>query len=283
MTDLFAQVRKNVQLEQRQKELLQEKKVLEKEVFDLKILAHNAQAEADAMDSFSIKGLLLKITGKQDERLESQRREARTAKANFDSAAARLDRVNAQLEQIATELPEYDNCAHALSSALADRLDHTPCAETHSLVLELTQLLRGGELLIETGQKLYNTLTNVQAFKQARQPAASSYGVPSTVALQGAIDSAQKAYREYLELADAHCRQSAVQGLSFDPQALLTLGPDYLKHLHMVTVIDSHIIEVQNTITSLNLQWKSLRPQVEERLYLARMAWMNALCQYDTL
>lgn len=283
MTDLFVQVRKKLQLEQQQKELQQKKKVLEKEVFDLKIQAHNAQAEADAMGNLTVKGLLLKITGKYHARLEFQHREAERAKANFDSAAAELDRVSVQLAQITAQLPEYINCAQELSSALADRFGHTPCAEVSARVLELTQLLRSGDTLTETGRKLHKALTDVQAYTQARQPAASSYGVPSAVALQEAIGNAQKAYRECLNLAETLCQRSAAQGLFFDPQALLALGPDYLNHLHMVTVIDGRAVEVQNTLTRLNIQWKALRPQAEEQLYQARMAWMHALCQYDTV
>lgn len=281
MTELFAAVRKKIHLEQQKESLLQEKNALEKKVFALKILSHNTQAEVVAIEGFSLKGLLLKVTGKYQERLENQRREAKTAKITFDSSIAQLNRINAQLEQIYTQLPQYDNAPYVLSSALAEHLGDTPCSDTYAPVLEFTHLLHSGESFMETGQALYDTLTDIQAYISARQSAPSSYSVPSTVALQGAIDNAQKTYRTYWELANTFCQQSAAQGFSFDTQVLLHLGPDYLKHLRMATALDNRVIEVQNTVTAFRLRWKSLRPQLEEQLCLARMNWMHALCQYE--
>lgn len=281
MTELFALVRRKVQLKQQQEELLSEQRQLEKEVLDLKIAAHNIQVDAEALEGFSIKGTLLKITGKYKERLEAQRRKAHHAKANYDFAVARLEHIKAQLNNISTQLQSCCNCEYALSSALTDRLGFTPCSEAYAFVLGSTQLLHSGDLLAETGQKLHDAITDVQAFLQARYPVRSSYGVPSAIALQTAIDHAQVLYRDYLESADMFCQKLAGQEFSFDAQALLVFGPDYLESLHMDTLVDSRGIHVQNAVTSLNLQWKSLRPQLEKRLSLARTDWMNALCQYE--
>ena len=77
MTELIAKVQQLADLEQLQLELLPEQERLEKEVFDLKIAAHNAQVDAESLEGFSVSNTLLKIAGKYESQLEEAQRQAR--------------------------------------------------------------------------------------------------------------------------------------------------------------------------------------------------------------
>lgn len=272
MTELIAKVRQKAALEEQQMELLQERKTLKKEVFDRKITAHNEQADVEAMEGFSVKGLLLQITGKREELLEEERREARTAKAQYELADARLEHVNAQLAQIAQALSDLDGCEEALSSAL--REGQYPCAEEEKRVRSLEAVLKDGICLQENGEKLQKALNTVLSWAGTNPVISGVSG-----GLQQAKAVAQGRLNEYMGLLEMLYGELTALGYSLDTQEGREFGRDYLLELFTEVLINSRCDKIEKFTLRIGWQWKALVPKLEGQLRSARIDWMNAMCR----
>lgn len=272
MTELIVKVQRKALLEQQRMELLQEKKQLEKEVFDLKIAAHNEQVDVEALERFSVKGLLLKMTGKHEEMLETERREARTVKAKYDMAAARLERVCTQLAQIDRELPELAGCENALSAALTEKLGYVPCSEEAALVTSLEAVLEDGARLQEAGSALDYALNTALTWMGTN---------PSILPFSGKLQQAEAVAQEkldiYLSMLAAFSQKLAEQGCTLDTLEFSPFGKSYLLDLSTDNLLDSRCSKVQQALTGIGWQWKTLLPRLDSRLHRARIDWLNAL------
>lgn len=122
MQELIQKVQEKTELEEQILELEQLRKQLRKDVFDLRISANNEQYEAEQLEGFSVKGLLLQLSGKKEERLEKERREARNAKTKYEFATARLASIEQQLAEIPVRLQELGDCDEMLLQKLGDKL-----------------------------------------------------------------------------------------------------------------------------------------------------------------
>lgn len=122
MQELIQKVQEKTELEEQILELEQLRKQLRKDVFDLRISANNEQYEAEQLEGFSVKGLLLQLSGKKEERLEKERREARNAKTKYEFATARLASIEQQLAEIPVRLQELGDCDEMLLQKMGDKL-----------------------------------------------------------------------------------------------------------------------------------------------------------------
>lgn len=122
MQELIQKVQEKTELEEQILELEQLRKQLRKDVFDLRISANNEQYEAEQLEGFSVKGLLLQLSGKKEERLEKERREARNAKTKYELATARLASIEQQFAESLIRLQELGDCDEMLLQKMGDKL-----------------------------------------------------------------------------------------------------------------------------------------------------------------
>lgn len=275
MTELLEKVRKKAVLEEQQLELQQEKKRLDKEVFDLKIAAHNEQADVAALEQFSIKGLFLQATGKKEEQLEKERMEARTAKAKYELAAARLANADIQLDQIAQALPELAGCENALSAALAEKLGQSPCPEEEQTVLGLEAALTAGISLQKAGEALQSALDTAMSWL-GTQPTTTFVYADEMHQADVQLQSQFGAY-----LAQLETLSQALEPLGYSVNALpfREFGPNYLRGIYTDIMSINRFTKVQQALVQIGRQWNALAPQLDFQRSRARIVWMNALVE----
>lgn len=262
------------ELYKRQMDLLETKKGLEMEVFDLKIAAHNEQVDVENLERFSLNGAFLKLTGKYEGQLEEEQREARAARAKYEFAAARLEKANAELSYIAQELPSFTGCGETLEAALTEKLGTVPCPEEKNLLQTLELALRNGELVEEAGEKLRDALDTVYSWMGAGRTVAGVSGglLQAEMAAQGRLN-------EYKGLLILLRKELEMLGYELEKEAFWEFGEQYLTELFTEVLISSRCSKIQEQLTRIHWGWKALEPQLETRLMQARIDFLEALCR----
>lgn len=267
------QARQLAALYKRQMELLETKKGLEKEAFDLEIAAHNEQVDVENLERFSLNGAFLKLTGKYEGQLEEEQREARAARTKYEFAAARLEKVNAELSHIAQELPSFTGCGEALEAALTEKLGTVPCPEEKNLLRTLQSVLRNGELVEEAGEKLRDALDTVYSWMGAGRTMASVSGglLQAEMAAQGRLN-------EYKGLLALLREELEMLGYELEKEAFQEFGKQYLTELFAEVLVSSRCGKIQEQLTRIHWRWKALEPQLKTHLMQAKIDFLEALC-----
>lgn len=266
MLELKQKVQHMAELEERLLELGAEKKLLEKQVFDLKIAVNNEQVDVENLEGFSVKGLLLQLTGKKEERLEEERREARSAKAEFDYAAARLANVNLQLEGIPAELEQFAGCDQELLRCLHEALGEMPCAELTAKIKHLEEMIKNCRDL----QTLDDGVIDAVERLQSRLGGSGNSPVLAGVLYRAGMN-AQEKLDEYVDILKSLYRKVKDMGLDLDMEGFWDFDRVYLKDPVFISVINAHCFEAAARVRNMKYQLNALRPKLEEQLKRANI------------
>lgn len=192
IAQLSEKVRRRAELKALLSDLTEQKKKAEEEVFALRIKAHNEQADVDNLESFSVKNLFMKLTGKMEETLARETKESRDAKAQFDRAKFHLEHLKQQYEQAITEFQSLKGCEMEFWNAL-----QTACASDPTVIPTLThriheiipELKDTSLLVIQALEMSDNVLDNLRNLRDGN---ATLNGTARELTLRGYLLGGQK-------------------------------------------------------------------------------------------
>lgn len=272
MDELKMRVRRKAELEQQLLDLEAEQKRLKKEVFDLRIAANNEQADVASLEGFSVKGLILGLTGKKEERLEQERREARHAKYQYDLATARLAGIERQMEDIPAQMESLGSCEEELLERLQEQLGELPCQEQVRRVRLLGETLDTVVALRSAGDALLAAVDELMSWIGADRRSsitARKYCIAEDQAMakQEVYFAAMQRLKELLAEAQLEMDTSGWQ--VFDKR-------------HMEGMLYGQLnrcMEVSDQTRGIDLQLKAVHPKLKNLLRQEKIDLMNALVQ----
>ena len=100
-----------------------EKEALSKELFSLKINAHNEQVDVDVLNMFSLKNVFYAMTGKKRDLLEKEHSEARAAKERYQNAAFHFEQLLRRIEADKAEYISLQGCETEYWNCLCSVID----------------------------------------------------------------------------------------------------------------------------------------------------------------
>lgn len=160
--DLRQQMIRRWELKELLPTLESQKEKLEQELFALHIDRHNQRADVENLESRSIKNYFLRVSGKLDDRLEQERREARAAESKYNAAEEELDRTKRRLADCREEIQALSGCTLAYWDALSDAADQDRITECRQYIIkELETAAASCESTRAALEKLRTTLTNL--------------------------------------------------------------------------------------------------------------------------
>lgn len=272
MDELKMRVQRKAELEQQLLDLEAEKKKLGKEVFDLRIVANNEQVDVANLEGFSVKGLILGLTGKKEERLEQERREARHAKYQYDLATARLAGIERQLEDIPAELENLGSCEEELLERLQTQLGLEPCQEQVQRVRLLEDTVDMVVALRLAGDELLAAVDELMSWIGADRRSsitARKYCIAENQAMakQEVYFAAMQRLKERLATAQ----------LEMDTSGWQVFDKRYMEGMLYGQL--NRCMEVSDQTRGIDLQLKAVLPKLKNLLRQEKIDLMNALAQ----
>lgn len=257
LQEAIYQTRLKLELLEQKEKLEAEEKRLDSEVHRLKIIAHNEQADVENLSVPGIRGLLLAMTGKKQERLEKEQAEARHAKQNYETAAAKQESVLCKLNQCAEELAALGNCEETLRQLVS--------LSEHS---ELTMLTQCGIGLCDIQQQIHELMG---ALTKVLQLGAIRNGTQSTSALAGTDDklrSAERSAQEMLVQMKTGLKifetNLSAYGLELNTDTLQKINDDHLTDLYTYALITSRVENFKVALRQLGFQLDAIKPRLEQ-------------------
>lgn len=272
MDQLKMRVQQKAELEQQLLDLEAEQKKLKREVFDLRIAANNEQADVASLEGFSVKGFLLGLTGKKEERLEQERQEARHAKYQYDLATARLDGIQRQLEDIPAQLESLGNCEQELLLQLQEQLGELPCREQVHYIRHLEETVDAVIALRSAGDALLAAADELMSWIGADRRSsvtARKYCMAEDQAMEKL-----EAYTAAMQSLKAHL---AAAQLEMDTSGWQMFDKRYMEG--MIFGQMNRCLEVSEQTRGIDFQLKAVLPKLKNLLRQERIDLMNTLLQ----
>lgn len=204
-------------------EMSARKEALEKEVFSLRINAHNEQADVDNLEGFSVKNLLMNLTGKKKEIFAKETREAKEAKSQYDNALFQMEQLTRLYTLAQEEFDSLRGCEmeywNVLLTAYATGEDRRFIlnALTDRLQVMVAQLEETAILIRETAEKAQNVLENLRNLRDGN---ASLNGTARDLTLRGYLLGGQGKLNRFREIITEICASLSVHPVSDELTAL---------------------------------------------------------------
>lgn len=272
MQELIQKVQEKTELEEQILELEQLRKQLRKDVFDLRISANNEQYEAEQLEGFSVKGLLLQLSGKKEERLEKERREARNAKTKYEFAAARLASIEQQLEEIPLRLQELGDCDEVLLQQLQEKLVDAPWnkqADRSKCLQEVEEQL---QMLQISTDELVDAVEDLQSWVGADRRS-----ILTADRVHSAEQRAQEQLNRFTDLLFGLEERLPELGLQLYVGGFHEYDGNYLTDNLFGQM--NRCIDVLTDARSIQRQIKTLLPKLETEIRIARVQRNKLLLQ----
>lgn len=135
-------------LESMKNDLYDQKRELDKNLFSLKYAKNKEQGDVDKLNKTSLSNFFYRLTGKWEEKLTTEQKEACEAAIKYDTALKEMETIEFKLKQIQEELDTLKNVEREFHDAL-DK--------------EKTQLKESNNSTKEELLKLEKSLTTLQA------------------------------------------------------------------------------------------------------------------------
>ena len=120
---LFDMVCKKEHLKLKYEELLEQKRILEKEVEKLKQSSLKEQSDVERLEGGSLAAFFYHVIGKKDEKLTKEREEAYAAAVKYDAAHKELVKLEAEIEAKEIEMADLYGCEQQYEEILALKKD----------------------------------------------------------------------------------------------------------------------------------------------------------------
>lgn len=220
-------------------ELEPQLETLEKELFALKIDAHNQQVDVDLLNCFSLKNLYYALSGKKEAMLEKETSEARAARQKLDAAQFQYDQISQRLDSCAKEIAALKGCESDYWALLHTAVATDPQVE--SILVErkaevavlLSDAHEAGNAALE---QIYDTLKNVHNVMKWNR---SIGGMGWTMAMPGYLNAVQKDIEILRKLVISFTRK--LDSLPLPQDAILS-------HEEILTLSKAHFQELTGNI-----------------------------------
>ena len=123
--DNLQQLRQKVALKKRLEaklnDLREQRKVYDKQVIELRVAHRSEQEDVEKLEGRSLANYFYQVIGKLDDKLTEERRQAAAARVKLDAAERELAAVDAEIQEIQSQLSALYGCENAYDSALAKK------------------------------------------------------------------------------------------------------------------------------------------------------------------
>lgn len=130
LSQLQEQKARKVRLEGMIRKLENQRIDLEKRVLQLEVEKEMEQEDVDRLEGKSLANFFYRFVGKQEEKLEKERREAYEAAIKYDAAASELAAVKFDLQKYRAELSRLFDCDERYAKLLAEKADAIKASDT---------------------------------------------------------------------------------------------------------------------------------------------------------
>ena len=170
LTVLSEQVARKKQLDAQIDALRQEERKLEKHVLELDRQRRREEIEVEQLEEGGWKTLLLRMTGKMEQRLSQEQAELVAAQAKYEAAVKGLHQVKAELDHLCTERMPLQGCEQQYEKAYQEkkaalRASVVPQADimiqAEDEIRRCENILRELKEAISAGQKARQTANTV--------------------------------------------------------------------------------------------------------------------------
>lgn len=270
MQDALHQTELKLELLEQKEKLEAELKLLDTEVHMLRIIAHNEQADVENLNTPGIRGLLLGITGKKQERLEIEQTEARHARQNYETALSKQELSLSKLSQCIEGLASLGNCEEVLRQQLS--------LPEESALITLEKCSADTADIQQQISRLMGALTKVSQLGAIRN------GTQSTSALAGIDDKLRSAERSAQEMltqlkADLTILTTnlAPFGMELNRSDLQKISADNLTDLYTYALITSRVENVKVMLRQLGFQMDAIKPRLEQMILVHQKKYLRTL------
>ncbi len=120
---LQEQITQAHQLDGKLRELRSQQEILSSRLRELSQRKAKEQADVDRLEGATLVSIIARITGKLDEKLDQERREAYAAKAKYDAAVGELEAVKLDLERYGKEYSRLKNSERLYEQVLQQKTE----------------------------------------------------------------------------------------------------------------------------------------------------------------
>lgn len=140
----------------------------------------NEQADVDRLEGHSLAAFFYGVTGKMDEKLDKERKEAYAASVKYDVAARELSSVEEDIMRYEAELMELRECEQQYEQAVKDKLETIKSLDTpeakkirhaeeqiyclEAQVQEIQEALGAGRAALETTDEILSSLGSAEGW-----------------------------------------------------------------------------------------------------------------------
>jgi len=121
LKQLAQQVSRAKQLQSMVAELRAQEQNLSARARELETVMHSEQSDVDRLEGHSLAAFFYNLTGKIDEKLAQERREAYAARLKYDTAVRELNDVRSDLARYEREWDSLQNCEKQYAAVLAEK------------------------------------------------------------------------------------------------------------------------------------------------------------------
>lgn len=277
LTQLQMQVQRRAELKNRIVQLEEELSQMEKDLFALKIEAHNQQADVDTLKQRSIKNMLLDLTGRKLPKLEKEEAQARNAHNAYNNALFQNEQSARQLEVSRMELDSLRGCENEYWLLL--RSDLSGLSETDRQWVQNARRDRAKELLGELEKATVSVgylTTELEGTKEhirnIRQWNSALSGSAWNMTMPGYLLGTQKKLDRLAKLAQKLTEVLPELPVPWSPDQisapLFTFPAKYLQEILSKSTADERLLEalkeIKNTQSRLPALLSLLRNTAQE-------------------
>lgn len=150
-------------------ELQDEQENLKDKVSELKKVLEKENSDVDKLNKKSLASIFYSVTGKLDDRLEEEQREALAAKLKYSQAMIDLENIEYEIDKLSKERTEYEGCKSQYDSLYIQKKDLLMKSDenTAKKILDITRKLNDSQNrlrelreAISAGNKAADSLNN---------------------------------------------------------------------------------------------------------------------------
>lgn len=176
LNELYQQICTKHSIESKLEELYAQQNHLEKKINVLKSKWQKEQKEADKLEKGSFSSLFYSLTGKLDDKLDREKREALEAKAVYDNAVFQLEMVTRDISRYVKQKYELKDCEAQYEKALQEKLEslkgedstivfkQKELAEAQAAQKEIEEAIAAGKSALNKAYEVQKSLSSADSW-----------------------------------------------------------------------------------------------------------------------
>lgn len=260
-------VQRRAELKKEREQLEAQLETLEKELFALKIDAHNQQADVDLLNCFSLKNLYYDLTGKKEAMIAKETSEARAAKEKLNSAQFTMDQTAAKLESVAREIDALSGCEGDYWAYLQNQ-----CSDLEALAqrkeelrILLQEAMDAGNTALE---QIYDTLKDMENVSNWNTALA---GTGWTMSMPGYLNGTQKKIEVLRKYVLTYARMLDSLPLPQDamaaPEDIFSFPKDHFRELTGRIGAEQRLLDADAALHAEKDRFFQIQEQIEAAIH----------------